>query len=37
VNSIPKPILIDPSGKIVAMGLQLRGANLKKTLAKYLN
>jgi len=37
VNSIPKPILIDPSGKIVAMGLQLRGVNLKKTLAKYLN
>jgi thiol-disulfide isomerase/thioredoxin len=37
VTGIPKPILINPEGKIVAMGIQLRGANLRKTLARFLN
>lgn len=37
VSGIPKPILINPEGKIVAMGIQLRGANLRKTLSRFLN
>jgi thiol-disulfide isomerase/thioredoxin len=36
VTGIPKPILVDPSGKIVAMGESLRGEELEKTLAKLL-
>jgi thiol-disulfide isomerase/thioredoxin len=36
VEGIPKPVLIDPSGKIVAMTMDLRGEQLEKTLAKYL-
>ncbi len=36
VVGIPRPILIDPSGKIVAMEEQLRGDELEKTLEKYL-
>lgn len=36
VTGIPKPILINPEGKIVAMGIQLRGANLRKTLQKFI-
>ncbi len=33
---IPHPILIDPTGKIVAMDNQLRGDQLKRTLEKFL-
>jgi len=36
VDGIPKPILIDPDGKIVAMGSELRGDELDKTLDKFL-
>lgn len=36
VTGIPKPILIDPKGKIVAMEEELRSENLEKTLAKYV-
>lgn len=36
VSGIPKPILVDPNGKIIATGMALRGENLEKTLAKYL-
>ncbi len=36
VFGIPKPILVDPTGKIVASQGQLRGGNLEKTLAKVL-
>ena len=36
VKGIPKPLLIGPDGKIVASGGDLRGANLEKTLAKFL-
>lgn len=36
VYSLPKPVLVDPHGKIVAVGLDLRGDRLMKTLAKYL-
>jgi thiol-disulfide isomerase/thioredoxin len=36
VKGIPKPLLIGPDGKIVASGNELRGANLEKTLAKFL-
>jgi thiol-disulfide isomerase/thioredoxin len=37
VEGIPKPILIDGSGKIVAITLDLRGERLEKTLEKYLS
>lgn len=37
VNGIPKPILVNPDGIIVATETELRGENLKKTLKKYLN
>ncbi|HRI46868.1 MAG TPA: hypothetical protein PK559_07180, partial [Ignavibacteriaceae bacterium] len=33
---IPKPILVDVSGKILATEEQLRGKELLKTLTKYL-
>jgi len=36
VEGIPKPILVDGNGKIVAMTTELRGENLEKTLGKYL-
>ncbi len=36
VSGIPKPILIDPEGKIIAMEADLRGQNLEKTLNKFL-
>jgi thiol-disulfide isomerase/thioredoxin len=37
VKGIPKPLLISPEGRIVASGGELRGENLEKTLAKFLN
>ncbi len=36
VKSIPKPVLVGPDGRIVASGADLRGANLEKTLGKFL-
>ena len=36
VKGIPKPLLLGPDGKIVASGSELRGANLEKTLEKFL-
>jgi len=36
VMGIPKPILVDPNGIIVAMEGDLRGENLEKILKKYL-
>ena len=36
VEGIPKPVLVDPAGMIVAMTTELRGPNLEKTLEKYL-
>lgn len=36
VAGIPKPILVDPSGRIVAMEEDLRGENLEKTLERFL-
>ncbi|HQT92014.1 MAG TPA: TlpA disulfide reductase family protein, partial [Candidatus Kryptobacter bacterium] len=36
VNSIPNSILVDPDGKVVAVGSELRGDNLETTLAKFL-
>lgn len=36
VYSVPKLILVDPEGKVVAIGWDLRGDNLEKTLMKYL-
>ncbi|MBK9249251.1 MAG: redoxin domain-containing protein [Ignavibacteria bacterium] len=36
VSGIPKPILIDPTGKIVALEEALRSDNLEKTLTKYV-
>jgi hypothetical protein len=36
VQGIPKPLLISPEGIIVASGGQLRGENLEKTLATFL-
>lgn len=37
VTGIPKPVLVNPQGIIVATGMELRGKNLRKTLDKYLN
>ena len=37
VMGIPKPILVDENGTILAMEGELRGDNLDKTLAKYLS
>jgi thiol-disulfide isomerase/thioredoxin len=34
---IPKPILVDRNGKIIALGEDLRGHNLKKTISNFLN
>lgn len=36
VTGIPKPILVDPNGNIVAMESDLRGENLDQTLARFL-
>lgn len=36
VTGIPKPILVGPDGRIVAMGGDLRGDALEATLAKFL-
>ena len=36
VQGIPKPVLVNPEGLIVASGGQLRGPELEKTLAKFL-
>jgi thiol-disulfide isomerase/thioredoxin len=36
VSGIPKPILVDPNGKIIAITKGLRGEDLEKTLATYL-
>ncbi len=36
VQGIPKPILVDVDGKILAMEGDLRGENLEKTLARFL-
>ena len=36
VDGIPKPILVDGNGMIVAMTTELRGENLQKTLEKFL-
>ncbi|MCL4509606.1 MAG: redoxin domain-containing protein [Bacteroidetes bacterium] len=36
VIGIPRPILVDPTGKVIAMEADLRGDNLDKTLEKYL-
>ncbi|NOG47546.1 MAG: TlpA family protein disulfide reductase [Calditrichaeota bacterium] len=37
VIGIPKPILVNSEGIIIATGSELRGENLKKTLEKHLN
>ncbi len=37
VMGIPKPILVDDKGNIVAVEVELRGNNLDKTLAKHLD
>ena len=36
VMAIPRPLLVDGNGTIVAMELELRGDQLEKTLAKFL-
>ena len=36
VAGIPKPVLVGPDGKIIAMQEDLRGEELEKTLTKYL-
>jgi thiol-disulfide isomerase/thioredoxin len=36
VNSIPSAFLINPEGKIIAKGGELRGSNLRSTLDNYL-
>jgi len=36
VTGIPRPVLIDPQGKIIALEGELRGTSLFKTLDKYL-
>jgi thiol-disulfide isomerase/thioredoxin len=36
VSGIPKPILVDPEGVIVAVGPELRGAKLEKTLETHI-
>ncbi len=37
VTGIPKPILVDPKGKIIALGGELRGRNLERTLSNILS
>ena len=36
VTGIPKPILVNPNGKIIALGVDLRGRNLERTLSNIL-
>lgn len=36
VVAIPNPVLVDPSGKVVAMGFQLRALELEATLGGFL-
>ena len=36
VTGIPKPVLVDPEGTIVAAGPELRGERLEETLAQHL-
>ncbi len=36
VSGIPKPVLVDPNGVIVASSEELRGEKLQETLAKFL-
>ena len=36
IVAIPRPLLVDGSGKIVAMEGDLRGSQLEVTLAKFL-
>lgn len=36
VSGIPKPILIDPNGKIIALENELRGELLEQTIGKYI-
>jgi thiol-disulfide isomerase/thioredoxin len=36
VVAIPRPVLVDATGKIVALDADLRGEQLERTLAKYL-
>ena len=37
IVSIPKPILVDDKGNIIAVEMDLRGTNLENTLAKHLD
>ena len=37
VSGIPKPVLVDPKGKIIATDIDLRGENLRETLNKFIN
>lgn len=37
VRSIPKPVLVGPDGIIIAVGRELRGSNLERTLAAALD
>jgi thiol-disulfide isomerase/thioredoxin len=37
ISGIPKPILVDRAGRIIATGNDLRGANLRHTLALAMN
>jgi hypothetical protein len=37
VTGIPKPILVDDKGTIIATDMDLRGTNLDNTLAKHLD
>ncbi|HEY9165763.1 MAG TPA: TlpA disulfide reductase family protein [Candidatus Kryptonia bacterium] len=34
--SLPKNILVGPDGNVIAMGMELRGSDLEKTLSKWL-
>ena len=36
VSGIPKPILVDPNGMIIATEMELRGEKLSQTLARYV-
>jgi|GEM_PF-2400240 len=36
VTALPFPILLDPEGKILAFGVQLRAGNLQRTLGQHL-
>jgi hypothetical protein len=36
IHSIPRPVLLDPEGRIVAAGDELRGEDLLRTLGRIL-